>query len=190
MKIDWGLFQGNFKQIISRFTKELPQTFIGRYYSQYRNTVGNVDKVRYFDGTTYVINGSSAKKDGVTLGGYININIKERYSRTKYEPKGDGRLDPTVDPLFMHEYGHYLQSQESGWNYLIKYGLPSISSASKSKYLSHITDKEGNTYSRSTHNIKWFETDANSRAADYFKEHYGVVWGSDKYTYYKFPIKY
>ena len=62
----------------------------------------------------------------------------------------------------MHEYGHYLQSQEYGPLYLFKVGLPSAKG-----------------------NGKWTEHDANMRAASYF---HGVdnnfTW-EDKPTLYR-----
>jgi hypothetical protein len=29
------------------------------------------------------------------------------------------------NPLFQHEYGHYLESQASGWDYLTRFAIPS-----------------------------------------------------------------
>ena len=74
VKIKWGLFKGSPKQILSRFTWELPQTILGYEYSNYRLVVSDIDKVRYFDGATYVINQSKSTTNGVTLGSFININ--------------------------------------------------------------------------------------------------------------------
>ncbi len=74
VKNKWGLFKGSPKQILSRFTWELPQTILGYEYSNYRLVVSDIDKVRYFDGATYVINQPKSTTNGVTLGSFININ--------------------------------------------------------------------------------------------------------------------
>ena len=50
----------------------------------------------------------------------------------------------------MHEYGHYLQSQDAGYHYLLNYGLPSLLSC-------------GNN-----HNNSSVEQDANARAYKHF----------------------
>ncbi len=111
-KIWGGLFTGNFKQILSRFTWELPQTLLGFGYSHFSNTtLGNVNDVNYYDGAT-VVRHNKKNGLGVTLGSYIN---------------GDNSIRP--DPnnsLFQHEYGHYLQSRASGIFYLPKFAIPSL----------------------------------------------------------------
>jgi len=173
VKIDYGLFKGTPMQIFSRFTWELPQTFIGNQYSHYRNIVWNVDKVRYFDGATFVINANSKKNDGVSIGSYLNINIKESYDKNIYEP--NGKFTPINDPLFMHEYGHYIQSQKYGWGYLFSVGIPSISSASKSKGVGYFYDSEENRVNVRSHSLSWMEIGANKKAKKYF-EKYGVTW--------------
>src|SRR6185437_6861315 len=110
-KIWGGMFTGNFKQIVSRFTWELPQTLIGLGYSQLSNTVGSVNDVNYYDGAS-VVRHNTNNGLGVTLGSYIN---------------GDNNIRPDPDnSLFQHEYGHYLQSQASGILYLPKFAIPSL----------------------------------------------------------------
>jgi hypothetical protein len=168
IKIDWGLFKGNPNQIFSRFTWELPQTIVGNEWSHFRNLTWQVDKVRYFDGATYVINANSKYRRGISLGSYINIDIRESYDRNKYEP--DGKFTVINDPLFMHEYGHYLQSQEMHWGYLFKVGLPSIFSANHSKKLPYPP--------YSTHGLHRVEKGANKKAKEYFKIFYNVDWDS------------
>jgi hypothetical protein len=182
-KIDWGMFKGSPEQIISRFVKEPLQTAAGYTWSTYRNTIGHVDKVRYYDGATYVINGSSEKKDGVTLGNYININLPERYSKATYEP--NGKFDPTVNPMFLHEYGHYLQSQAMGWSYLFEVGIPSAKSADNSKKIEG--DGIENPHRITTHDVSWYERDANRRASQYFSKK-GVDWST--LPFYDYPIDY
>ena len=72
----------------------------------------------------------------------------------------------------MHEYGHYIDSQQLGLSYLTEIGIPSAMSASNSKH-NHETDL-------STHRIFWAETRANRLAAQYFSR-YGVDWYDDRY---------
>lgn len=139
-KIWAGLFSGDLKQIISRLTWELPQTLLGLTYSQLSNTVGAVRNVRYFDGATVVRHYRSSPL-GITLGSYIN---------------GDNSIRP--DPsnaLFQHEYGHYLQSQASGFLYLPKFAVPSLLSKNKPG---------------SPHSFNPVEQDANTRAIEYFHD--------------------
>ena len=67
------------------------------------------------------------------------------------------------DHLFVHEYGHYIQSQELGFKYLSVVGIPSLQSA--------IIGTLKND--ASTHRTRWFEVDANRKAAEYFDKYYG-----------------
>ncbi len=53
-KIVGGLFTGSGYQILSRFTKELPQTIAGYLVSQGPNMIGDVQSVSYYDGATVV----------------------------------------------------------------------------------------------------------------------------------------
>lgn len=73
------------------------------------------------------------------------------------------------DHLFVHEYGHYIQSQELGINYLFAVGIPSLQSA--------ILQTDNPNSPR--HNTRWFEVDANRKAAEYFDKYYGS--GRDDY---------
>ena len=71
--------------------------------------------------------------------------------------------------IFMHEYGHYLQSQDAGYHYLLNYGLPSLLSC-------------GNN-----HNNSSVEQDANARA---YKHFYKRMDGKMRDNFLKeFPIK-
>lgn len=133
-----GLFAGNLKQIISRLTWELPQTMIGYTISYLENDFGRVKNVGQYRGATAVTLYSNkvGRGTGITLGSYIIGNNKLRAEAGNY--------------LFMHEYGHYLQSQDSGLFYLSNFGLPSI-----------IPNGE-------PHDEKDVEEDANARAAKFF----------------------
>ena len=165
IKLVWGLFKGNFGQLISRFSWELPQTVVGLVYSTARISIARVDKVRYFDGATFVIRKTNNRENGVTIGSYININ----YPEIPYE---NGRFAPYKIPLYMHEYGHYLQSQNYGWGYLFSVGIPSVWSAYQNR--KNQTDK---------HRFKWFEKNANKKAKEYFENKYNIDWNSSYYNY-------
>lgn len=82
----------------------------------------------------------------VSLGSYIMLGDDEEVGA------GDDFY------TFMHEYGHYLQSQETGPLYMIKYGIPS------------------GVFGKS-----WTELDANLRASNHFNENYGFTWDPDFY---------
>jgi RHS repeat-associated protein len=139
-KIDMGWFKGKPLQILSRFTWEYPQTLIGYQSSQFHNLFNGVKSVSYYGGATVVESYSSGWR-AFTLGSYIN-----------------GQRGIQADPnnwLFQHEYGHYLQSQSSGWFYLPKYAIPSFIDAATS----------------SDHDHHAVEQNANVRAYMYFKKH-------------------
>jgi RHS repeat-associated protein len=154
-KIIGGLFQGNIGQIASRFTKELPQTLLGLGLGLGYNAAGRVKSVSYYGGAT-AIETYDPRWGALTLGSYI---IGE-----------NGIHADTKNSLFKHEYGHYLQSQDVGWNYIYKYAIPSAINAYNLPEL----DK-GNI-----HSAYWTEQDANIRGRDYF--------GSQNWDYFAHPI--
>ena len=166
-----GLFQsdpnrtimGRIWQIASRFLWEPFQTTIGNFYSHLMNWSGSVDRVDYFGGATFVTNENAGKNDGVTLGSYVNINLNE-------EVTGDFETYAmNKQPMYMHEYGHVLQSMSLGASYLFVVGLPSIVSAA-------VNDSEG-------HRNFYTETSANRLASDYFSQYYGVDWSKFEEKY-------
>lgn len=130
-------FFGRAWELISRFTWQAPQTALGYMGSGVHNLLGGVKSVDYYGGAT-VVESYSEGWGGITLGSYIN-------------GQRGIRADPS-ERLFQHEYGHYLQSQSSGWFYLSKYGIPSL-------------------LSKDPHNLHPAEQDANVRAFHYFSEH-------------------
>lgn len=98
-----------------------------------------VKNVEQFRGATVTSSYESSIGLGqaITLGSFITGNNELKAEINNY--------------LFMHEYGHYLQSQDAGLFYLINYGLPSF-----------IPYKE--------HDDKGVEQDANARAVKFFKK--------------------
>ena len=65
--------------------------------------------------------------------------------------------------MFLHEYGHYIQSQQHGPVYLFTVGIPSLQSAILQ------TDNPNSP----SHHDRWFEADASYKGMDYFDKHYG-----------------
>ena len=168
-KIFLGKFQGNLKQILSRFTWEAIQSNLGSAYAHLRNIQGKVDRVDYFDGATFITNENSNKNDGVSLGSFININIRGQI-------EGNFRDYVLSNPLYMHEYGHYIDSQHLGLSYLTQIGIPSARSAKNNTH-NHETNL-------SSHKTFWAETRANRLAAEYFGNKYGVNWSN----FFRYPL--
>jgi hypothetical protein len=137
------------------------QTAAGYGYSRFRNMIGDVDRVDYLGGATFATNENSPHHRGVTFGNYINMDING-------EITGDfATYVTTVDPMYMHEYGHTIDSRGFGFSYLLAIGVPSGISAWSDK----INDTD-------YHNSYWTETSANRRAVKYFGNHYNVDWDS------------
>ena len=158
-----GFWEG-IGQGYSRHTRETLQTGIGHAYSQIRNLAWNVDRVDYMAGATYATTQNSSKWNGVTLGNYININIGD-------EITGDFEDWVLSDPLFMHEYGHTIDSREYGLSYLFSIGVPSIISALISHFYGEI---EVNGITTTKHRLFWTEQRASHNAYYYFNKYYGV----------------
>ena len=143
-KLDIGLFKGGFWDVVSRLTWQLPQTLLGYTLNQTLNNIYLVNDVNYFDGA--VVLDSKIKTGGLTLSNYI---------------LGPPGFKPDFrDHLFVHEYGHYLQSKKLGPAYLFVVGKPSILS-------SFLTSDEGHSY-------RWYETHASKLAANYFDKKFGA----------------
>lgn len=171
----WRIDKGRFKtnpnkpwyervgQLFLRFTWEAPQSGLGYFYSHLRNVTGNVTRVEYFDGATFVVNEESENRDGVSMGNYININQRRRI-------EGDFTQHVINDPLYMHEFGHTFDSRRFGPIYLLAIGLPSLYSAATIKQVPN--EPDGVT----THDFRWYEMRANRHARDYFGANYGVDW--------------
>ena len=155
-----GMFQGSFKQILSRFTWELPQTLVGFLGAHGTNMFGTVDKVDYYDGAT-VVRKRGGTFGALTLGSFM---IGDRTIEA----------DPT-NTLFQHEYGHYLQSQAFGWLYLPKFGIPSLLDAMR----------DDNKWD---HNYYAVEQDANVRALAYWEKKFPGFADDQKWNFIKNPI--
>ena len=135
------------------------QSLVGQGYTQIRNMAGYVDRVDYLGGATFATNEHSSKSNGSSLGNYINMNIRD-------EIVGDFDTYVLSNPIYMHEYGHTIDSRAFGISYLFAIGIPSAVSEGK---------HDG------THHSYCTETRANTRASRYFKKYYGVNWDFPDY---------
>lgn len=161
LKINAGLFSldsnkgfwGKTRELISRFTWQLPQTMIGSTYSNISNWTWQVDHVDYWGGATVLSGNNWGQGDGaaVTIGSFISGS-----NSLKADPNNS---------IFQHEYGHYLQSQSMGWGYLSKVGIPSLLNALKKG---------------SNHNLQPYEQDANYRAFMYFNRNVPSFYQTEK----------
>jgi hypothetical protein len=154
-EIDKGLFHtdqnkstgGRIWEFISRITWQLPQTLVGDLFVSGANAFGAVNNVTHNYGMTAVDMGLD--NSAVTIGNYTA------------GPKG--YTADWSDHLFVHEYGHYIQSQQHGPVYLLTVGIPSLQSAIL----------QTNNPNSPRHDDRWFEADASYKGAAYFDKHYG-----------------
>ena len=79
-----------------------------------------------------------------------------------YSMGPDGYQATWKDHLFVHEYGHYIQSQRMGPFYFQIVAIPSLLSAA-------FTSK----WAGMKHDFRWFEVDASRCGARYFDKKYG-----------------
>ena len=150
-KIDWGMFQGNVMQIIEKWTYGFYNSYIGNIVAHTSNWLGFVDDVTHFDGAL-ALSGVTNNGKAFTIGPYI------------FGP--DNFRADWHDHLFVHEYGHYIQSQYLGSLYVPIVGLPSLMSGLK--------------IGGNHHKFRWFEVSANKLSASFFDKKYGS--GASGYT--------
>lgn len=161
-KIDMGMFHTDSNrdfwdrvwQFVSRFTWESPQSTLGFLYSNFRNLNEDVDRVEYFGGATFVINENSSKRNGVSLGNNINIDIRGTFNQENH-PRGWMFGE---DGLYWHEYGHTFQSERYGISYLFAIGIPSMFSAKSDDHHTKPYERQANRWARrylEQHNIHW-----------------------------------
>ena len=153
------------------------QMAVGHLYNQDYNTVVGADRVDYLDGATFATYYSKTKEDGVTLGNFINITNPDRIS-------GDFSSYVTKNQLYMHEFGHYVDSHYWGLSYLMCIGIPSLYSASKSGNYQKILNDNGEFIGyippNHNHDLFWTEKRANRRAWRHFRDHHGLKKWIDK----------
>lgn len=153
-----------FSQAFTRYTWEALQTWGGYNATQIRNLVGKVSRVDYLGGTTFATNEHSSHHRGFTIGNYVNMSIRGEINM----PFRDWCL--YGDQMYLHEYGHTIQSQLTGFAYLFAIGLPSLISCENSDPIG------GDPYQASTHDYFYTETWANRIASWYFAKYYGYEW--------------
>jgi RHS repeat-associated protein len=141
-------FFGGVWEGISRHTFQFIQTNIAYDVAQFSNTIGKVTDVDFWGGATF--SHTNYEGGSITLGNNILLSNSDPETNMVAGPGGY---------TTMHEYGHYLQSQRSGFSYLFKYGIPS-----------GFKDRD------------WTEHDANPGASRYFNKHYGFNWNPNYYT--------
>jgi RHS repeat-associated protein len=138
---------GRIWEIISRFTWQLPQTVAGVLVNLGLNTFGQTNSVHYGYGVTVTDNKFSG--GAFTVGNYIA-------GPSGFRP--DWR-----DHLFVHEYGHYRQSQRFGPLYLPVIALPSLTDF-------YLVDE---LFNQNLHETRWYEAGASRSGANYFDKHEG-----------------
>lgn len=155
-KIDMGMFKGNFGQVVNKFTWGLFNSIVGGTVAHLYNTFGKIDGVTAMDGML-ALSGGTGDSDGraFTIGHY-SIGPKGYKATWK-------------DHIFVHEYGHYVQSQQWGPAYFGGIAIPSLMSAA-------FVEK----WSGVNHHDRWFEADASYKGAKHFDKKYGS--GADGYN--------
>lgn len=143
----WFLhFRGPRHLVWRRFTWELWQTALGFGAGVVATLRFKILAITHFDGAIVLaVDTGRPTWGGICFGTVI---------------LGDKRIKGEVNNhLFMHEFGHSLQSRAAGPLYLFKYGLPSLRSA----------------MSRGVHYLHPVEQDANLRALTYFSQQPGFT---------------
>ena len=149
--------------LVSRFTWEFPNTFVGNSFSHIRNNTSKVN-ITYYNGATLVNHDDGNGKWGVTVGSYINGN--------------DLKANPEEDKVFAHEYGHTKQSQILGPLYLPLVGIPSLTGSVFDYDYGFSND----------HDREWYEVWANQLSYNYFeKQGYSTV--TSNWDFKENPIK-
>jgi len=147
-------------QPLTRFGWEVVQTEVGYIFSLWHAVVGKEAQVATLGGATYVVSRSVALK-GVSLGCFVNMWERRQTG-------GDFAEWVTIGDrygIYMHEYGHTVQSCLWGVLYLPVVGLTSL--------LDELYDQWRR---RNTHEHIAVERMANRHSASYFSRRYGVVW--------------
>ena len=156
-----------FSQAFTRYSWEAIQTWVGYNATQIRNFAGNVSRVDYLGGATFATKEGNGLPNnlswGVTIGNNINMSIPRRI-------EGDFSDYILNNQLYMHKYGHTIQSQFLGVYYLLVIGLPSLISAANSKKI------DGDPYGAYTHDYFYSEIWANRLSAWYYSKYYGYFW--------------
>ena len=112
------------------------------------------DKVTDMDGML-ALSGATKGNSAMTIG---------HYSMGPDNYTADWR-----DHLFVHEYGHYIQTQRMGTFFFPVVALPSVLSAWKTS-----------SWSGLRHSQRWFEVDASTLGRNHFEKKYGKKSDNDE----------
>lgn len=142
--IDKGMVQGNFGQVLNKWTWSYPLSYIGNELANNLNMAGMVRNVTEMDGML-ALSGITSGTAAFTIGHYS-------FGPDNYEATWK-------DHLFVHEYGHYIQGQAYGALFIPIIAGPSLMSAAG--------------IGGPKHDLRWFEVDASRKGAEYFDKKYG-----------------
>ena len=162
-----------------RHTWEGAQNALGYSWSQLRNGFGNVTRVDYLNGATNVtVENSQDGDQGATLGNFINADIKDEIQgdfQTYITSQSENRSSRQkyVQGLYMHEFGHTIDSHKWGLLYLFGVAIPSASSAKNNVGM---YNPNFSWAWIGTHDLKSYERAANRNASKYFKKYYQIDW--------------
>ena len=147
------MFSGKLSNLLRMWFWEFPQTFVGIVLVTYFIVRGLVNNIEISEGVLVVT--AKGRWGGVSLGNYII---------------GSEQISPTVgNHLFMHEYGHSIQSRNVGPLYLLIFGIPSLASV---------------LFRGSNHHESYVERYTNKLAYRYFKQKYSL----DQWDISNYPI--
>jgi len=132
-------------ELTSRFIWQLPQTVVGYGFGDIQNMFGAVNNVTSRYGVT-AIDSDWLNASAVTLGNYITGSR--------------GFTANWRDHLFVHEYGHYVQSQIYGSIYLFGIGIPSALDL---------------LFDNLNHDNRWYEAEASRMGGQYFDRFNGPI---------------
>lgn len=140
--IDMAMTRGGACQVANKWTYGIINSLIGNVLSHAWNISGHVDSVTWYGGVA-ALSGATPANSAMTIGHYA-------LGPTGYT--ADWR-----DHLFVHEYGHYLQSLAMGPLFFPIVAIPSLLSAMGTSRLCGMRHEE-----------RWFEADASRRGAHHF----------------------
>lgn len=130
------------------------------------NTLGQLESISYAYGATVVMQTRDNWFNDIPILGRMRQTVGSGMTLGSYINGGNSIRPDKNNPLFQHEYGHYLQGRAVGWGFLPMFGLPSIISAA------------GN----GTHSYHFAEQDANARSRQWFEDNDGGInWDPDNF---------
>lgn len=132
--------------IISRFTWELPQVFLGFILCFITNLFGETDSIKFTQGRLMAYVNFMNPNSGISLSCFIIVGSNSN------------------ETIVSHEFGHTIQSQYTGWFYLPIIGIPSFLRASVFKLMWSMGYFKSVNYESI-----WFEKQATQLGKKYYK---------------------